>query len=82
MDLIWKIDWERKPLSFQDVLNRPAEEFGNDESVETMWAMKAFEHAEIYFNVRFTHFHEKLSLSNTHYKHFTFSCYAVSIQNC
>lgn len=36
---------------FQDVLSRPAEEFGNDEAVETMWAMKAFEHAEIYFNV-------------------------------
>lgn len=37
---------------FQDVLEKPAEEFVNDEVVEQMWAMKAFEHAEIYFNVR------------------------------
>lgn len=36
---------------FQDVLSRPANEFGNDESVEAMWAMKAFQHAEIHFNV-------------------------------
>lgn len=36
------------------MLSRPAEEFGNDPSLETMWAMKAYEHAEIYFNVRFT----------------------------
>ncbi|KAG5880580.1 Protein PBDC1 [Gonioctena quinquepunctata] len=34
-----------------DVLSRPAEEFGNDQSIETMWAIKAFEHAEIYFNI-------------------------------
>ncbi|KAF2893313.1 hypothetical protein ILUMI_12869 [Ignelater luminosus] len=34
-----------------DVLSRPAEEFENDQSVEAMWAMKAFEHAEIYFNL-------------------------------
>ncbi|XP_022899875.1 protein PBDC1 [Onthophagus taurus] len=34
-----------------DVLNRPADEFENDQSVEAMWAMKAFEHAEIYFNI-------------------------------
>ncbi|XP_012264271.2 protein PBDC1 [Athalia rosae] len=33
------------------VLSRPAEEFENDPSVEAMWAMKAFEHAEIYFNI-------------------------------
>jgi len=37
----------------QDVLSRPAEEFENDQSVEAMWAMKAYEHAEIYFNVSF-----------------------------
>lgn len=33
------------------VLSRPAEEFDNDPSVEAMWAIKAFEHAEIYFNI-------------------------------
>lgn len=39
------------------MLSRPAEEFGNDPSLETMWAMKAYEHAEIYFNVRFIVFY-------------------------
>lgn len=39
-------------ILFQDVLSRPAEEFENDKSVEAIWAMKAYEHAEIYFNVR------------------------------
>ncbi|EFN79732.1 protein PBDC1 [Harpegnathos saltator] len=34
-----------------DVLSRPAEEFVNDPSVERMWAMKAMEHAEVYFNI-------------------------------
>ncbi|GJQ69144.1 hypothetical protein Trydic_g6301 [Trypoxylus dichotomus] len=34
-----------------DVLSRPAEEFENVQTLETMWAMKAFEHAEIYFNI-------------------------------
>ncbi|XP_050507194.1 protein PBDC1 [Diabrotica virgifera virgifera] len=34
-----------------DVLSRPAEEFENDQTVETMWAIKAFEHAEVYFNI-------------------------------
>ncbi|KAK6621642.1 hypothetical protein RUM44_001449 [Polyplax serrata] len=33
------------------LLTRPAEEFENDKSVELMWAKKAFEHAEIYFNI-------------------------------
>ncbi|XP_051167494.1 protein PBDC1 [Leptopilina boulardi] len=33
------------------VLSRPADEFDNDPSVEAMWAIKAFEHAEIYFNI-------------------------------
>lgn len=35
----------------KDVLARPAEEFGNVESVEALWAVQAYEHAEIYFNV-------------------------------
>ncbi|XP_053688382.1 protein PBDC1 [Sabethes cyaneus] len=34
-----------------DVLSRPAEEFGNDGTVEELWAMKAVEHAEVYFNL-------------------------------
>ncbi|XP_055855140.1 protein PBDC1 [Episyrphus balteatus] len=34
-----------------DVLERPAEEFVNDGLVEEMWAMKAMEHAEVYFNL-------------------------------
>ncbi|XP_057665909.1 protein PBDC1 [Diorhabda carinulata] len=34
-----------------DVLSRPAEEFENDQAVETMWAIKAFDHAEVYFNI-------------------------------
>lgn len=38
-------------FGLQDVLSRPADEFGNDETVETLWAMRAYEHAEIYFNV-------------------------------
>ena len=32
-------------------LARPSEEFGNDERVEVLWAMKAYEHAEVYFNI-------------------------------
>jgi len=38
-------------MAGQSVLSRPAEEFENDATVEAMWAMKAFEHAEIYFNI-------------------------------
>jgi len=34
-----------------DVFSRPAEEFENDQSVEALWAMKAYEHAEVYFNI-------------------------------
>ena len=32
-------------------LNAPADEYGNDSRVEALWAMKAMEHAEVYFNV-------------------------------
>jgi len=32
-------------------LDRPAEEFVNDSTIEELWAIKAFEHAEIYFNL-------------------------------
>uniref|UniRef100_A0A1A9WFH0 Polysacc_synt_4 domain-containing protein n=1 Tax=Glossina brevipalpis TaxID=37001 RepID=A0A1A9WFH0_9MUSC len=33
------------------LLCRPVEEFGNDGLVEEMWAVKAMDHAEIYFNL-------------------------------
>lgn len=32
-------------------MNRPAEEFGNDNLLEELWAKKAFEHAELHFNL-------------------------------
>uniref|UniRef100_R4G8C4 Polysaccharide biosynthesis domain-containing protein n=1 Tax=Rhodnius prolixus TaxID=13249 RepID=R4G8C4_RHOPR len=41
---------EKEPMGL-DVLSRPAEEFENDPQLEVMWAMKAYEHAEIYFNI-------------------------------
>ncbi|XP_038045955.1 protein PBDC1-like [Patiria miniata] len=34
-----------------NVLSRPAEEFGNDENLELRWAIKAYHHAETYFNL-------------------------------
>lgn len=33
------------------VLSRPAEEFGNDETLENLWDSKAIEHGDIYFNI-------------------------------
>ncbi|XP_014207480.1 protein PBDC1 [Copidosoma floridanum] len=38
-------------IAGSSVLSRPAEEFENDPSIEAMWAIKAMEHAEIYFNI-------------------------------
>ncbi|KAJ8664543.1 hypothetical protein QAD02_006205 [Eretmocerus hayati] len=38
-------------LAGSSVLSRPAEEFDNDPTIEAMWAMKAMEHADIYFNI-------------------------------
>ncbi|KAK2887905.1 hypothetical protein Q8A73_019353 [Channa argus] len=32
-------------------LSLPAEAYGNDPRVEAMWAMKAYNHAEVYFNL-------------------------------
>ncbi|XP_077593412.1 protein PBDC1 [Stigmatopora nigra] len=32
-------------------LSLPAESYGNDERLEAMWAMKAYNHAEVYFNL-------------------------------
>ncbi len=45
-----------------DVLKRPAEEFDNDQLVEELWAIKAIEHAEIYFNVSFILISKQLDL--------------------
>ncbi|XP_075160509.1 protein PBDC1 [Haematobia irritans] len=33
------------------LLSRPADEFGNDGLVEEMWAVKAMDHAEVFFNL-------------------------------
>jgi len=38
-------------IAGSNVLSRPAEEFENDASIEGMWAIKAYEHAEVYFNI-------------------------------
>ncbi|XP_063238403.1 protein PBDC1 [Bacillus rossius redtenbacheri] len=38
-------------LAAAGVLSRPAEEFENDPSIEALWAMRAVEHAEVYFNI-------------------------------
>ncbi|XP_054258163.1 protein PBDC1 [Macrosteles quadrilineatus] len=38
-------------LAGASLLSRPAEEFENDQTIEAMWAIKAYEHAEIYFNI-------------------------------
>ena len=38
-------------LAAQSVLNAGPEELGNDGRVEELWAMKAIEHAEVYFNL-------------------------------
>ncbi|XP_038022883.1 protein PBDC1 [Anas acuta] len=32
-------------------LTLPAEAYGNDPNVELMWAMRAYQHAEVYFNL-------------------------------
>uniref|UniRef100_U5ENI9 Polysaccharide biosynthesis domain-containing protein n=1 Tax=Corethrella appendiculata TaxID=1370023 RepID=U5ENI9_9DIPT len=34
-----------------DVLSRPADEFENENVVEELWARKAVDHAEVYFNL-------------------------------
>jgi len=38
-------------LAAKEALSAPAEEYGNDSRVEELWAMKAVEHAEVYFNL-------------------------------
>ena len=38
-------------LAAADALGSTSDEYGNDSRVEALWAMKAIEHAEVYFNV-------------------------------
>lgn len=38
-------------LGAAQLLTRPASEFGNDPNVESLWAIKAVEHMEVYFNL-------------------------------
>ena len=38
-------------LAAQSVLGAPSDSVGNDGRVEELWAMKAIEHAEVYFNL-------------------------------
>ncbi|KAE8619234.1 hypothetical protein XENTR_v10009700 [Xenopus tropicalis] len=38
-------------LSVAQALSLPAEAYGNDPNLEMMWAMKAYQHAEVYFNL-------------------------------
>merc|ERR1712098_418444 len=38
-------------LAAQSVLAAPEDQLGNDGRVEELWAMKAIEHAEVYFNL-------------------------------
>ncbi|KAK2143158.1 hypothetical protein LSH36_872g01060 [Paralvinella palmiformis] len=38
-------------VNIADYLKQPAENYVNDESVELQWALKAFHHAETYFNL-------------------------------
>ncbi|XP_072341673.1 protein PBDC1 isoform X1 [Scyliorhinus torazame] len=38
-------------VSTADALSLPADAYGNDPNLEMMWAMKAYQHAEIYFNL-------------------------------
>ncbi|XP_073510155.1 protein PBDC1 isoform X1 [Phyllobates terribilis] len=38
-------------MSVAEALSLPAESYGNDPNVEMVWAMKAYQHAEVYFNL-------------------------------
>ncbi|XP_034940582.1 protein PBDC1 [Chelonus insularis] len=50
MDPLGKITGDQL-IAGSSLLSRPAEEFENDQTIEALWAMKAGEHAEIYFNI-------------------------------
>ncbi|XP_054156561.1 protein PBDC1-like [Oppia nitens] len=39
------------PQSVTDVLNRPADEFVNDPTIEGLWLTKAVQHMEVYFKL-------------------------------
>jgi len=39
-------------LAAAGALSGDTEDYGNDSRVEALWAMKAINHAEVYFNVR------------------------------
>lgn len=39
-------------LAAAEALSSTSEDYGNDSRVEALWAMKAINHAEVYFNVR------------------------------
>lgn len=83
----------------QDVLQKPAEEFDNDQmvshnnpfspfsyfhtfifytQVEELWAMKAFEHADVYFNVIYS-YTEKISIVDNPNQIFRSSCVALTL---
>ncbi|XP_033118615.1 protein PBDC1-like [Anneissia japonica] len=38
-------------LAVQNALSQPADKYVNDSSLEMQWAMKAFKHAEVYYNL-------------------------------
>ncbi|XP_062339930.1 protein PBDC1 [Osmerus eperlanus] len=38
-------------MSAAHALSLPADQYGNDQQLEVMWAMKAYNHAEVYFNL-------------------------------
>ncbi|XP_072255943.1 protein PBDC1 [Pyxicephalus adspersus] len=38
-------------MSVAEALSLPAEAYGNDPNLEMVWAMKAYQHAEVYFNL-------------------------------
>ncbi|KAM4039809.1 protein PBDC1 [Anomaloglossus baeobatrachus] len=38
-------------MSVAEALSLPAESYGNDPALELAWAMKAYQHAEVYFNL-------------------------------
>ncbi|XP_029283933.1 protein PBDC1 isoform X1 [Cottoperca gobio] len=42
---------QREGLEGAHALSLPADAYGNDPRLEVMWAMKAYNHAEVYFNL-------------------------------
>ena len=44
----------RELKRWQNLTTMAEEIYGNDERIETLWAIKAMEHAEVYFNVSIT----------------------------